>query len=1090
LAFQLLLLVCTGIFHSHFPLAAQELAYKQFPNNDVLVNTTPLSMVEDSTGLLLVLTNKGLVQFNGQRFVRVTYSPSFQTLTQTRTGKLMGLGTDGIYQMACTSDTVIFRKVLACPQPLTFFEDLKGGWWIQLHSGQLLYYFNGRTRIFTLPVKVDSLFFWHDLQKGIFVITSTGQILHPVPNHSLLTPVGHLTTVHGNSPPTLKIKKLIHKSDREFWLLTSGSLFQVHVPKTNSNAFAINPVPIPTTEITDIFQNNESYLYLATHTQGLLRADLSHTPYAFVPVLINTPTSELEPLNDTTVHSLYSGVYSSIWLLSREKVAQLYPKAFFDPYPVLLSYEIGSMAQTQEGTYYFSAVNEILKADASLYPARIVSIAQLTDGSISTIAAERNRIWIGGSIGQLSYLQKDKWHPGLNLSKRGGPIFNIYSDSKHRVWFCQVFREKPLPGVSFTDSTLTLHYFGPEQGLPGRIISVKESPQGTLFFGGIGTESYLYRYQEATGRFENLSIPLPFDVSHFEVHDLSIDRQGIIWLASSNGLLKYDPRKKKITRIDLGPYITPTEMRAIGIDRNGQVWVATDSYGLISYNKNGFVRYTLLNGLPTPGNVLWYRRLLIDNQNRIWTGSNTSVVSSVDSAPQAFPTRTPVLTSLQINGQTLHPYVLESLPYHAQLEARYISLSYPTGNIEYQTQLVGFENEWSSPTTGQSVSYSQLPTGTYTLQIRARQNGYHWSKPARFTFTVAQVWYLQWWAYVLYAFLLLSLLQGFAKIRTWRHTQENKRLNKIIEAKVQELREAHQEVVAQNEELLSQQEEISGQHDQISQQYEQLQQAQQTIARQNEIIRKKNKNLEKQVHARTRELVEYNQQLEQFAFITAHNLRSPVARIQGLGLLLELSEKDTSINSPDITKKLVKTAYDLDQVIKDLNAILEVKKNNTQVLIQINLYDELEKVKANLSKEIEETHTYLEVDIAQVYEFSSIPAYIDSILYNLISNAIKYRRPDLAPHIVLKTSMHDQTICIEVSDNGLGIDLSMYGHSVYQLYKRFHFHVEGKGLGLYLVKTQVDALGGQIELESQVNQGTTFRIYLSPGQKHKKRPKA
>jgi signal transduction histidine kinase len=103
---------------------------------------------------------------------------------------------------------------------------------------------------------------------------------------------------------------------------------------------------------------------------------------------------------------------------------------------------------------------------------------------------------------------------------------------------------------------------------------------------------------------------------------------------------------------------------------------------------------------------------------------------------------------------------------------------------------------------------------------------------------------------------------------------------------------------------------------------------------------------------------------------------------------------------------------------------------------------------------------------------------MDSILMNLISNAIKYRHPDRAPRISIRTTRVDGEVCLSVRDNGLGMDLDSYGDKLFTLYGRFHSHVDGKGLGLYLVRTHVQAMGGRIEVESEPGKGTAFSVFL------------
>jgi len=165
-------------------------------------------------------------------------------------------------------------------------------------------------------------------------------------------------------------------------------------------------------------------------------------------------------------------------------------------------------------------------------------------------------------------------------------------------------------------------------------------------------------------------------------------------------------------------------------------------------------------------------------------------------------------------------------------------------------------------------------------------------------------------------------------------------------------------------------------------------------------------------------------------------------------------------------------------VVRDINTIREIRKDNTAVNSEINLEEQLKLLKSNIENDITNTHTEIKADFSEVNTIYSVKPYIDSILFNLIHNAIKYRHPDRKPCIIIKTKLEDDFVCLIIKDNGLGIDLRLHQKNVFNLYKRFHTHVEGKGMGLYLVKTQIVALGGKIEIDSNLNEGTTFKIYL------------
>ena len=269
------------------------------------------------------------------------------------------------------------------------------------------------------------------------------------------------------------------------------------------------------------------------------------------------------------------------------------------------------------------------------------------------------------------------------------------------------------------------------------------------------------------------------------------------------------------------------------------------------------------------------------------------------------------------------------------------------------------------------------------------------------------------------------------------------------------------------------------QRDVVWAQNQKLEEARKIIEQQNQEIKLRNENLEMEVQSRTKELVEYNQQLEQFAFISAHNLRAPVARLLGLGHLLDLESKDNNEETKVVSQKMVSTAKELDRVVRDLNTILEVRKNNHSIISEVKFDEELLRVKQYIEKEIEDTQCIVSADFSKAPKIRSVKPYVESVLQNLLSNAIKYRHPDRIPVITLSTTQTiDDYTCLSVSDNGLGLDTALYKDKVFTLYQRFHTHVEGKGLGLYLVKTQILALGGKIELESKVGEGTVFKVYF------------
>ena len=224
------------------------------------------------------------------------------------------------------------------------------------------------------------------------------------------------------------------------------------------------------------------------------------------------------------------------------------------------------------------------------------------------------------------------------------------------------------------------------------------------------------------------------------------------------------------------------------------------------------------------------------------------------------------------------------------------------------------------------------------------------------------------------------------------------------------------------------------------------------------------------------DMVQRNKDLEQFSYMVSHNLRSPVANIIAL---INLMQADMPDDRDMIMEALPASVEKLDEIIRDLNHILQVKHDVDEQLTKVRLTDIVNDVRISISSLLNSEHVAIETDFAAIDELLSIKSYLYSIFFNLISNSIKYKQANTHPVIRITSAAIADKLEISFTDNGLGIDLDRNKDKIFGLYKRFHSHTEGKGMGLYMVKTQVEKLGGKISVDSQVNRGTTFTIVLN-----------
>ena len=226
-----------------------------------------------------------------------------------------------------------------------------------------------------------------------------------------------------------------------------------------------------------------------------------------------------------------------------------------------------------------------------------------------------------------------------------------------------------------------------------------------------------------------------------------------------------------------------------------------------------------------------------------------------------------------------------------------------------------------------------------------------------------------------------------------------------------------------------------------------------------------------------REINKQYNELMQFNYIVSHNLRVPVANILGSSYLLEVETDESERRS--LIRYISQSAESIDQLIRDLNNILAARTPLNEKIEKFSLSEIVQSTLNLLEKQVREANAEFEVTIdPETDELRSIRSYIQSCILNLISNAIKYKSPERRLRIRITARKENGATRIDVSDNGIGLDLKAYGNQLFGLYKRFHRHIEGKGLGLHMTKMQIELLGGSIRVSSEPQQGTTFSLHL------------
>ncbi len=219
-----------------------------------------------------------------------------------------------------------------------------------------------------------------------------------------------------------------------------------------------------------------------------------------------------------------------------------------------------------------------------------------------------------------------------------------------------------------------------------------------------------------------------------------------------------------------------------------------------------------------------------------------------------------------------------------------------------------------------------------------------------------------------------------------------------------------------------------------------------------------------------------NNRLKNFAHIVSHNLRSHTGNI---GMCLDLYiEENEDIDENEYIQLLKQSIGNLKETIANLNDVVLMNTSFSEKLVPMNLFNAIESAANNVSQLAKEAMVTIKNNTDPQLEILAIPAYLDSVLLNFITNGIKYRSPDREAKVTFTTTIKNDFVVLQIKDNGLGIDLKRHGGKLFGMYKTFHGNKDARGIGLFITKNQIEALGGKVEIESKIGKGTTFKIYF------------
>lgn len=869
---------------------AQQSQYLYYDLSEVVANEVIKGITKDEDGFIWLATDVGVLKYDG-RSTRL-YSQNLQSLytknfLNTRDGRLVVINDSGMREIISNEDTVgfipfkidehTFDQNLGFPKSI--YQDRKGNIWIGEVNSVLRINSDGLKR-FELGAAYQSISyhrtftFREDAFGTLWIAPFKGNLLRFDESQDILLPVDI------ELPVTEVTGFAIIQGD---YLLIGGKEGILEL-KVDSDEQILSTTFRNEVGNISAMQGAADQVYIGTWDQGLHIMDFDSRSISRVKEV---------GFNDV-VDFYYDKSVPEIWVVGSENVGLL-SFSVISSVPGLDGFRIESITMDASNLYY--SIGQEIKS-MNWESGNPVGILTSKDNYFDRIQIDDDELWIGDSFGAILKYNLKADDLQQIVDSTGKAIKYVFVDTNRDKWFAGDWDR--VTRVTY-DQNEPLFYEIKSSNV------IKEAPDGTIYCGTYGPGDILHRFDRSLDQFTKVDLKFSFDLdSDLSAEDLAFDDAGVLWVASNQGLLKFDAQTSALSRVTI-PNIGEAEpLKAIAL-KDGVIWVAGD-FGLAAFDQANAIQFNTKNGLPSK--ILNWRGLT-PTDDGILISSAKGLATAQSQMLKFEKTPKPVILSLRSKGDVIpkDKAGFGTLPYQGALQAEFITLTYPSKQVMYQSRLIGLDDNWSKPTSNQQVSFVGFAPGDYTLQVRSREIGALWSEVVSYNFRVERPWFRTFWAYIL--FVVGGALVFIGGIRAYNYSLilQKRRFKKIIDERTQQINEQKNEIIAQKNRIIEQKEELLAKNEAMHKSQQALSEADVNF------LHLKEKQLQDQIDYRNKQ-------------ITTHALHI----IQKNGTLKELrarleaiAKSQTKVPQQEIKKtlKIIDDSYRLDKDWEDFKLYFE-----------------------------------------------------------------------------------------------------------------------------------------------------------------------
>ncbi|GAB4379863.1 MAG: hypothetical protein Kow0042_29650 [Calditrichia bacterium] len=759
------------------PALAHEFRCSVYNTENGLETNLTKAVIQDEIGYVWVATDAGLLRFDGRQFLSfrdelgsrfikdVVHAPDggLWVVTDMGISRVRWTGSGHSIQpllrgTARLTDTSLFY-------PKTVYLDVKQRMWISEAHGVVLYR-QGSIRRFLFDEeyysdRFDRSFqFFSDREQTVFVLSENGYLFYFDENRSGFLPI----PIH-NRPANFHVYSVLNNG-KEILLGSDHGIYKLAMDQNCRNAEISRLFSLPAVSSIQELPNGD--LLAGTFTEGLWKITRASRDEMI----------RIEEIEFESINRLSRGDNGNFWVSSDEGIALLQPARFHRVDLGENDRYIQSVQMISENTLWVTDGFEVYKIHTD--PGNLETRRVWTTGEtmIHSLTGNGGDLWIGHQDGSVRLIRQGKTVKRYECEWEDCRLVcYLKQDSRNRVWVIY----DGIPGIGMIDSDLKFRFLGAESGLNTAAWVIKESPTGELWLGGRGETSYLYRFDEESQSFENLSLPLPGNIHQlFEVYDLEITSDHKIYLASNQGLWVYDHEKIEIPRG--AEKLQGILIKAVASTPSGHLFIGTEKGILVLENENLSV-FNKTDGLPHSS--ISYRNICVDGKERIWVGTVHGFAFQENTLITGETTIQPVIVSAEINGkvQPVDYRLSPKLPFGSTLELNFYSLSFPVEKIQYHIRLIAptFQSDFFNHSGFFSID--DLSDGEYTVQIRAKQSGLLWSEPISYKFIVQPPWFASVRNFLI--FFILSIAGLFALTKFYSIKRKQKKVEaELLESEI------------------------------------------------------------------------------------------------------------------------------------------------------------------------------------------------------------------------------------------------------------------------------------------------------------------